>query len=94
MVANWTDIEDQEGYNIGTEVLYLTLCYGTGPVEGRVAGKTFINDRDINDFDDITLYERLGTLDQSAIFNTHKNEYRPENLVCPQNDPKMTATRN
>lgn len=89
VVGNWTDVNAN-----GDEILYLILCYGTGPVEGRVADKTFIDEQPVDNYDNITLYDREGTFDQTAIFSKHKQEYRPDNLIVPYGKPKTITTPN
>ena len=64
-----------------TETLYLILGLSEGPVEGIVPGSIRINDQPVGNFDNVITYERRGTLNQTAIFNQVKPEYRPQRKV-------------
>ena len=72
-VAKWTDVNVD-----GDEVLHLILCYGDkGPSVGTVAGEMYIQDQPIGNYDGVTVTERLGTMDQTAIAAQNKLEIRP-----------------
>lgn len=75
IVSNYTVADGDE------ETLYLILGLSEGPVEGIVAGSIHINDQPIGNFDDIVTDERRGTLNQTAISDQVKPEYRPERKV-------------
>lgn len=78
IVARWTDVDEN-----GDELLYMILCYGEGPVEGRVSGQTFINGQPVGNFDGLSLQDRRGTFNQSCMtgFEKLKLEYTPKNEV-------------
>jgi len=63
------------------ETIYMIVGLSEGPVEGIVAGSIRINDQPVGNFDDVTTYQRRGTLNQTAIFNQAKPEYRPNRKV-------------
>lgn len=72
IVARWTDIDGS-----GDEKLYMILCYGEGPVEGRVSGQLRFNDQPVGNFPDVTIQSRNGTFDQTCMtgFEQNKLEY-------------------
>ena len=63
------------------ETIYLILGLSEGPVKGIVAGSIRINDQPVGNFDNVITYERRGTLNQTAIYDQAKPEYRPQRKV-------------
>lgn len=85
VVARWTDIDGS-----GDEILYMILDYGGGPVRGKGTNTVYFNDQPSSAFPDVTIQERLGTLNQTCMsgFEKNKLEYRPTNaLITNSGDP-------
>lgn len=75
-----------------TETLYMILGLSEGPVEGIVAGSIRINEQPIGNFDNVVTYERRGTLNQTAISNQVKPEYRPQRKVTKDGGAETWTT--
>lgn len=75
-IANWTDIVESIG-DINREVIYMLIDHGYGPHYGIDGNTVYLNDQPSTNFSDASIYERLGTLDQTVIpgFEKVKNEY-------------------
>ena len=74
VVARWTDVDEN-----GDEILYMILDYGGGPVQGLGANIVYLNDQPVGNYPDVSVQERLGTLNQTVMtgFEKNKLEYRP-----------------
>jgi len=68
------------------ETQSLLIAYNDGPDGGMVDDTLYINNQPADNYEDITIYEREGTLDQTAVFSTLKCEYQPEIEVIHTND--------
>jgi len=75
IIARWTDVDES-----GNEILYMLLDYGRGPVQGKGENTVYLNDQPSGNFPDVTIQERLGTLNQTCMtgFEKNKLEYRPK----------------
>jgi len=73
IVAKWTDVDDS-----GSEILYMILDYGRGPIKGRGANIVYIDDQPAGNYPGLSIQDRTGTLNQTCMtgFDKHKNEYR------------------
>lgn len=89
IVAKWTDVDES-----GDEILYMILDYGRGPIQGRGANIVYIDDQPVGNFPAVSVQDRLGTLNQTAMtgFEKHKNEYRPEGMVVSYSGGALTWT--
>jgi len=74
IVARWTDVDVS-----GNEILYMILDYSRGPVKG-ITGTVYFNDQPSTSFPGVTIQERTGTMNQTAMtgFEKNKLEYTPE----------------
>lgn len=72
VIARWTDVDAN-----GDEILYMILDYGSGPVQGRVGNPVYFNDQPATNFPNVTLQDRIGSLNQSCMtgFEKTKLEY-------------------
>jgi predicted phage tail protein len=59
------------------ETIFMIAGLSEGPVEGIVTGSIRINDQPVGNFDNVTTYERRGLMDQAAIQDQARPEYRP-----------------
>lgn len=75
IIARWTDVDES-----GSEVLYMILDYGRGPIQGRVGNTVYFNDQPEGNYPGVTIQDRAGTLGQSCMtgFEKNKLEYRPD----------------
>jgi len=89
IVAKWTDVDDS-----GSEILYLILDYGRGPVQGRGSNIVYIDDQPAGNFSNLTVQDRLGTTNQTCMtgFEKHKNEYRTKGYEFTYDDGPVTWT--
>lgn len=74
------------------ETLYLILGLSAGPVEGIVPGSIRINEQPVGNFDNVVIYERRGTLNQTAIYDQVKPEYRPQRKVTYEGGAETWTT--
>jgi len=64
IVAKWTKASS------GRERLYIILEHGDGPTKGIGEGTVYINDQPSGKFSGVTVYERKGTMNQTALPGT------------------------
>lgn len=91
VVARWTDVDGS-----GDEILYMILDYGRGPVQGKGGNVVYINDQPSTNYPGVTVQERLGTTDQTAMigFDKNKLEYRPAWKITNDDGPATFVTPN
>lgn len=94
IVAKWTDVT-------GTipnqkEVLYLVVEHGDGPTKGIGAGLVYLNDQPVGNFPEVSVQERLGTMDQTCMtgFEKTKLEHTLKNSELQYNEPVLFTTPN
>jgi len=68
------------------ETLSMLIAFNDGPEGGMVADTLYINNQPADNFDNVTIYERNGTMGQTAIFSILKCEYQPEIEVLHTDD--------
>lgn len=71
IIASWTDVSDE------SEVLYAIVDHGEGPIEGLGSNDVYLNDQASANYSNVTIQERLGTMDQTCMtgFEKTKIEY-------------------
>ena len=72
IVSKWTDVT-------GTipnqkEVLYLVVEHGDGPTKGTESGLVYLNDQPVGNFPEVSVQERLGTMDQTCMTGFEKTK--------------------
>lgn len=94
IVAKWTDVT-------GTipnqkEVLYLVVEHGDGPTKGIESGLVYLNDQPVGNFPEVSVQERLGTMDQTCMtgFEKTKLEHSLKNSELRYNEPVLFTTPN
>ena len=81
---------------MSTELLYMIVDLGMGPIEGMIANGLYLNDQPISTYPSVTVQERVGTLDQTCMtgFEKLKNEYRVSRLVTNEGGAYTFVTPN
>jgi predicted phage tail protein len=80
VIAGWRTPDGSD------ETLNLLIAFNDGPDGGMVDDTLYINGQPADNYDNITTYERDGTMNQTAIFNALKCEYQPEIEVIHTDD--------
>jgi len=98
ILAAWTDIvaawQPIGPPTINIEVLYLLIDHGSGPTVGIEGGQVYINDQPIENFSNVAVQERIGTMDQTAMtgFDKHKVEFSIQHLLREDEEPYIFTT--
>ena len=73
IVSRWTSVDDDDN-----EQLYLKIAHCEGPTEGVDLNKVYINNQPVGNFADVTVQQRYGYDDQTAMtgFDVDKIEVR------------------
>jgi len=90
VVARWTDVDGS-----GDEILYMILDYGQGPIKGKT-GIVYLDDQPSTNYSGVSIQERLGTLNQTAMsgFEQNKLEYSPGWEITHDGGPVIFTTPN
>jgi len=72
IIARWTSVDGSE-----REILHMILDHGDGPTKGIGDNIVYINDQPYTSYGDVTIQERLGTMEQTCMtgFEKLKLEY-------------------
>ena len=94
VVAKWTDVISDE-----REVLHLIVEHGEGPTKGIVVvdgvKQVFLNDQPAANFGNVTIQERLGTLNQTCMTGFEKSKLEYElNSKLEKDEPIIFTTPN
>lgn len=91
VVAVHTDVD---GTDNTKQTIKLLAAFGSGPVQGNVAGSIRLNNQPIANLSDVTTEEKKGTLNQSVVsfFGDTKPEYRPAIKVTNTGGAKIYTT--
>jgi len=91
VVAKWTGVDLDE-----REILYMVIEHGDGPTEGIGANIVYLNDQPAGNYGDVSIEERLGTMNQTCMtgFEKTKLEYQINDELKQADGPMIFTTPN